>query len=455
MKNGDDMLESIQKTKSDIDKSSIVASEKISIELFDKTTRKSTQLINNVDPEKFVDSRNQTYQFNLKEPIFANSIEFQLEAYANYKDVEFGFRLARDGSLHSKKYRIGDGTLIVEVNEIIDSFSIKPPRQYGKDTKFKSVVVNGLDLDSLESVLEKIGDVNKFISKLRSDSDKIVTKAEEASGVLAGFEDQKNSLNNEIATISKQRDDAQTELDEVNEELESLKLDLDSNRKTESDLQSRLEDLSDKIDQKNKESRTLNTDIAERESELKSLKDDINMFPSEISGFVEQGANNIKRYSLFASIPIALLVVYTLALFTNAADLTTVYNTRPDFNIWTLLLSRLPFALISIFVIHACYKLAKVFIVEIMRINQQRLNLSKIGIVAKDVTDASVSGLEDFSDDEIHELRTKLKMELLKDHLKSYLSEDFEHDLDINLWNRFLNRKKRIEKEVESNDGAE
>ena len=98
--------------------------------------------------------------------------------------------------------------------------------------------------------------------------------------------------------------------------------------------------------------------------------------------------------------------------------------------------NRLPFVAISIFVVHACYKIAKVFIAEIMKINQQRLNLSKVSIVAKDVSDSSTTGLE-FEDDEIYELRTKLKMDMLASHLKGYVGDDYKYDLDVTLVQKF------------------
>ncbi|MFX0542993.1 hypothetical protein ACEWPM_014845 [Roseovarius sp. S4756] len=38
---------------------------------------------------------------------------------------------------------------------------------------------------------------------------------------------------------------------------------------------------------------------------------------------------------------------------------------------------------------------------------------------------ASEEGLEDLPDEEIYALRTRLKMDMLRDHMKEYLSKDF------------------------------
>jgi hypothetical protein len=47
----------------------------------------------------------------------------------------------------------------------------------------------------------------------------------------------------------------------------------------------------------------------------------------------------------------------------------------------------------------------------------------------------------DLTDDEIYEIRTKLKMDLIKSHLKGYVDDSYEYDLEVGLWQKFLNKK--------------
>src|SRR5690606_37566387 len=129
-----------------------------------------------------------------------------------------------------------------------------------------------------------------------------------------------------------------------------------------------------------KESQSLNSQISSSQASLKKLRSDINMFPSEFQGFVTQGGRNIRWYSGLALIPMTLLIGYTFVLYSGAIDLTTIYQRQEGLDLWSTFLSRLPFVTISLFIIHACYAISKVFIRELIRINQQRLNLSKISI---------------------------------------------------------------------------
>ena len=150
--------------------------------------------------------------------------------------------------------------------------------------------------------------------------------------------------------------------------------------------------------------------------------------------------------------PIALLVLVTALLVFNAADLTTVLEIDESASIWSILITRMPYVIIATGIITASYKLARVFVAEIMRINQQRLNLSKISIIATDASNTSQGGLSDLSDREFYELRTDLKMQLLRDHLKECLSSDFRyHGKSTNNWARLL-AKRSVPKATETSN---
>ena len=85
---------------------------------------------------------------------------------------------------------------------------------------------------------------------------------------------------------------------------------------------------------------------------------------------------------------------------------------------------------------HGLLQDRQVFIIEFIRISNRRMDLTKVSIVAQDVSDASTQGL-DFTDEDVYELNTKLKMDVLKSHLKGYVADDYEYDIDVTLWERF------------------
>ena len=215
---------------------------------------------------------------------------------------------------------------------------------------------------------------------------------------------------------------------------------IEESTRTENSRTAKIIELDDQLDRKTKESNSLNSQIELRKTDLKKLQDDINKFPAEFSGFLEQGGKNINRYAAFTIIPLFLIVGLTIILFTGAADLSVQYKSMKPFDIYTMLASRLPFTLISGAIIFASYRLAKFLIEEIMKITRQRLNLTRISIIAKEVSETSLVGL-DLTEVEKAEIQTKLKMDILKSHLKTIVADDYENKIELSVWEKFKSRK--------------
>lgn len=430
------MSQAVEQKKAEVLQFDPGQSAAIPVSAFNHRTRSSTRLVNNADESNFMQGRNHAYWFELKEPMYVSTIAVDVEGYRPYNKLEFRWVSQRSGKEDSFKSKVEDDVFGVAIQDIITKFCIKPPKQYLSDPKLKNVEVTGVTLDELDTVMEAFGNLDDTKKELRELCNALVAKATEAEAEVAELTTQKTTLTTEIAQLKQDKTTAEQDAELADSELEEVKSDLVARHSEESDAKSRIEKIEDGIDQKKKESEALNTEITERKRELKTLKDDVNMFPSEISGYVKQGSKSLRHYAILAMIPIAILVLFVWVLFSNAVDLTTIYQRREGIDLWTMFLSRIPFAVIAIFIITACYKIAKVFIVEFIRISNRRMDLTKVSIVAQDVSDASTQGL-DFTDDEVYELNTKLKMDVLKSHLKGYVADDYEYDIDVTLWERF------------------
>jgi hypothetical protein len=189
-----------------------------------------------------------------------------------------------------------------------------------------------------------------------------------------------------------------------------------------------LENLRGEIGSKSEIRETLSKQTSALNIKLAELRANVDLFPSELESFVRQGARNNRTLFWLAAAPIIIICVMFGLLIFGAAELTTKITTDQNINILALLVSRTPYVAVSLAIIAACYQIVKYFLSELIQVNRQRLSLTKISIIAKDVSAAAEVGLH-LSDIERYGLRVRLKMELLKDHLKSYLSSD----LNVNL----------------------
>lgn len=416
----------IEETRNKINEINITKTKPIPIELFCKKSRRTTPLINNQSPEASQKGENRWYDIELKEPVYISSIIVNTEDYKSYGTAEAKWSNAAYSFHSERKTKISENSFRFEINNFIDKFSFKPEKAYSGSPKILSINLTGYTREEFE-------DICNTVTKLDSEKENLIKKLasiekDESNHLnkILELTNEKEEIEDSIAELKNEKAGCQTEINNLKEQSEELHLKINELESKESNIISRIETLDDSIDKKKNEQKQLNTIISKNNAELKSLKENINMFPSEITGFVDQGARSISRYTLIAAVPIAIIVIVTSALFFNAADLTVIYKEQEDFNVWYILITRIPFVIIAVTLIHSCYRIAKIFIQEIIRINHQRLNLSKISIIATDVSTASSEGLG-LSEDETYQLRTKLKMELLREHLKSYIREDYEY----------------------------
>lgn len=114
----------------------------------------------------------------------------------------------------------------------------------------------------------------------------------------------------------------------------------------------------------------------------------------------------------------------------------------------------MPFVIAVGTVVFVSYEVSNIFIRKIMEINQQKLDFQKLGILAKDVSESATQGL-DLSDEEKFELRTKLKMEMLKSHLSKDLGKKFKIDIKPNILNKWLKRNNKDTKSKNDEDNQQ
>lgn len=102
---------------------------------------------------------------------------------------------------------------------------------------------------------------------------------------------------------------------------------------------------------------------------------------------------------------------------------------KPPSDIFGALISRTPYVILASSIIAACYGIVHSLISEIVRINRQKLGLNKISIIATDISKSSEIDLHSLDDEEIYEKRAQLKMQMLREHLKTDIPDDFKVNL--------------------------
>lgn len=391
---------------------------------FERHKNKTTKLLANSGKVESIEGRNVSYNYELKKPFFISYIEVDTSGYRDFDRFEFSFR-TEDRKEVADFARPEGNKVRFDVGESCTGLTFTPPKAWFRTTRLNSVRIFGFKRSDTSGFIE----FANTLSDLKIDAlDEIQDSQQVAQSVIDQASIKQNKLNGLTSEIS----DAEIRISELQSEIVRLTSKLEeviakegsATRQLEA-IEERISSIRSEITVETKKREDTKSEVAAQETKLRDLKADVDLFPTEISGFARQSGTNIRWYLFYAAIPIAVVLSMFLSLIFGAADLTTVITSSDDINLAALIVSRIPYVLIASAIIYAAYRIARLFITEIMNINRQRLSLTKISIIAKDVSQAAENGLG-LSGNEIYNLRLKAKMAMLGDHIKHLISSEPE-----------------------------
>ena len=415
------------------------------VRYFAKRSPATRKLIERSDGTIEMRADNRWYSAYFEEPQLVSIIRVYHKNFSGNPNFNFAFQRHSDGapirvnkdSISHKKDDKERHYVEVRIFQFVNDISFEPPRRWVKGRAVTGIDVFGYDKENFENTVKNAFSIFSLKSETVAKFDDLVAAANTTIAKAA-------SLKEDIESLELKKTELVDSLALQREELQSLN---QSSSKVESDITVRSEvfnELANKINSSKTEVSAVTKEFellihkkTQAINELKGLQDQLDLFPAELSEFNQQGRDKSTRYMWLSAAPVGVIIAITLSLLFGAADLTTKYQEIPDIDLITLVASRLPFALIAIFILHISFQLTKILIREVFRINRQQLALSKLSIVAQEVTKSSREGL-DLNDREVFDLKTKLKMTLLRSHLKTYLDDEFDFEVDSSIFKSMI-----------------
>lgn len=418
----------------------------VPFDLVERHKNKTTQLLANSGTPTRIDSRSRWHDYDFKEALFISFIRIKGEDLSEYADFKIRISM-EDGSKKDIALRPSGGVLTAAVNEFCTSIAFKPPSasiiaSFMSNPTLTGVAIWGFRRADISQFLGAISKIDALknaavqeITAIKDQTDTEIGKLEHKEVELADVhtsiseaEDRLGILEHEIARRR-----------ETSAELKSTNSSISSQLKT---LEAQIEEREAQLATSTKSREDINLEVERSRSELKKLRENINLFPSEVSGFVDQASRDIKMYMLFSAAMITIIATLFIWVLTGAFDLSEYVKENPDVSIWPLFLAKLPLAATVSALVAACYKITRVFIEELLKINRQKLSLTQVSIIAKDSSTSAEAGLE-LSDSEIYGLRLRTKMALLSDHIKTFVPTDAEELLPQHLFDSTMDEERR------------
>lgn len=389
----------------------------------DKHNNKTTKLLSNSGEDVSIQAKNRWHEYDFVQPLFIAFIDISGLAIEDSDEYEFRVTL-EDGKKRKFSKRPSSGKFRIDINEFCTSVAFKPPSIFWsiwrRTPEIHKVSIWGFHKKNLGDFLYKIARVGEIkadaiasINEVRDDTirrnEALVAKQAELEGIeekIVAADASLNALNTSVAEKEAVDSELQSKIDRAESQLENVTEQI-SERRTE--LQTVTQSRED-----------IKVEINKAKTDLKKLNEDINLFPSEISGFVNQAGNDIRTYTNFVAGLIAIICILFIWVLTGAFDLSEYVKDNPQNPVWPLLLAKLPLAIAVSALVAASYKIARVFIEELLRINRQKLSLTQVSIIAKDVSQAAEHNLG-LNEVQTYGLRIRAKMALLSDHIGTFV----------------------------------
>lgn len=398
----------------------------IDVSFFSYKNRKSTRLISNNSEDGAMRARREWLGFDLHEPVYITTIKIIASGYEDYHEMELSLIDALTGDEYKEKRRYSGGVFQFEPKRFVKGFGLRPDESWSftKSQYINKIEVRGLEQKSFFEVVQIYENMTREKLKIEESLTRYFERAKKAEQEIGKSESKLQELAVDVQKEEENISTLRSTILALSKERDELNKRIESGASIEKERNERVQAIEIGIENLNSKRKDINSRIQEEERKLKEIKDNIDLFPTEISGYVGQGTRNIKLYAWFSLVPVCIIAYVTYRLFANAERLLNFDISGSPYDILKYLLSRSPYVIVSATVLGICYSIVRSLFFEVVAINRRRQELFKVSIIASDVSFASQRGIE-LTPEQLYDLRTQTKMELLKEHLKVNLGEDF------------------------------
>lgn len=264
-----------------------------------------------------------------------------------------------------------------------------------------------------ESAIEELTEEKR---RLDSRNDKAAQRESAVSQLEKLKEDELEDLETRLSEAREESEEATSELAQLKAEIASSQTRKQAIVESVSVQEATVRSIDGEIAKGKEQLRVLAVETSEKEHRLRELTSNVNLFSEEFSSFSDHGAKQARIFIVLSVIPLLIITILTAQLLLGAVDLSVKYVKEPNLDLVTVFVTRLPYLTICASILGVCYSIQRFLFSRIGTIFAERLDFSKIGILAKDVASASAHGLN-LADSELYEARTYLKIQMIKSYL--------------------------------------
>ncbi|WP_151812458.1 hypothetical protein [Acinetobacter bereziniae] len=398
------------------------------INLYKKTFLSPTRVLENSKFAQFVENPELSYSLNKTSSTVTFTDNFFVSAILFTPKEEGVFELTYTNLFGIKKILQEDtldkqGRIVFWINDCVKQISLKFNNEKffsKKRTNLEKFYAFGMtfndaiaQLDNFNQIKDDREQYEEILStkklELTKKFEEISNKLNEYQEYLVTQEQHESELETNIEELKQQKKNFQNNINQQNAEIESL-----NSQITAKDNQ--LSKLNEDFLELQKISKYLSDGNDRLEERRKELEKSVNLFPDNLEGFVARSTKTKWTYGFLAFIPLFILGFIVNLSWETLKDFTAISTVDTFEKAWIILIQRLPFTLLIITLASMCLAFLYKMVRHLTEIQQQELNLSKISMLARDVSDSEHSLLDEKT---IQKLRIDRKMKLIREFLNS------------------------------------
>ncbi|MBM9590652.1 hypothetical protein JWG41_09375 [Leptospira sp. 201903075] len=403
--------------------------------------QEENKLYNTVDKFELKIS-SESIQINLQEAYFLNYIEID----SNFIDIEkirisgsdiFTnsnriFPIEEIKSDDSKFYKISINTIISKLVFSYDSGWLN----FDKIT-INAMRFHGVPLIEIESLIEPLSKIKQYKNEIEN---QIAIDRKKIKDEKSKHQTEVTELSQKVTELTTSFTSKTQEVNTIEESINKLKADLiaqeslnqtktEALSKTEINLQQREKELNE-IESKSRlldaQNKKLNTEILEKQSNLRTIKNESALYSNELASFSKQGNKYLWAYGFFSIVPSAVLITIVVNLYNSTLTFIEIIALLTLSKVSDVIILKLPSVLISSGIITACYYILKLLILKIFDIQAEKLTFSKLSIIAHNNVNLSASELN-LTPEQLLEANIYLRMDLLKNYMTKEIDRDYKY----------------------------
>lgn len=351
--------------------------------------------------------------FHTDNPVFIRRVEFVGEAY---KNIEFRVYTS-EGNMKNIVVEVNSKGGFVFVNEFCVRFSILS--KGGAKPKLSSLSVFGFEFTKPQKMRLALAEfvtvnaqLNSFLIAAKKTVAELDSKYEE---LVAEVDD----YNRSIEDLGRDLNQLKGQAEKEKKTLSSVHVNINTAKNNLFTINSAIEAKENNLQQLTREAKNLNENVADLNQQLSGLVNDRSLISDEFSDFIKEGKGQAAVYLWLMLVPAIVIGIGVLVIYNGASSfLSTHYDTTGD--VAAAFILRIPFATVVGGAIYYSWKIAHAFMSKIFSIQEERLTLAKLLVLAKNTV---FSTAEDLGVDPVEKfhVRTRLKIEMLKSHLANNL----------------------------------